>query len=212
MKRIVLVVIILHLIALPLFSTAQYDSLLIERLGVFGPLQFQNKTYNLMRTAYTPDSATCNTFKQEYFAAGESLDTFHSMMVINVFTGPNMSLEDVANAKLDELRELQKTNPIVNWQTFNNKKTGEFMIDFLTSENSADGQYIDMAERTIYRYVMVTAKSGEECGVLFGVVVRAYGDAVDPFMAALKTKTKVDLMRAVGNYKIPEITIPKQTQ
>lgn len=202
----------LSLLTLPFFSAAQYDSLLIERLGVFGPLQFQNKTFNLMRTSYVPDSATCNTFKQEYFAAGESLDTFRNMMVIHVFTGPNMNLEDVANAKLDELRELQKMNPVVNWQTFNNKKTGEFMIDFLTSENSADGQYIDMAERTIYRYVMVTAKSGEECGVLLGVIVRAYGDDVDPFMAALKTKTKVDLIRAIGTFKIPEITIAKQAQ
>ena len=117
--------------------------------------------------------------------------------------------KDIANAKLEELRELQKENPIVNWQTFNNKKTGEFMLDFLTSQNSGDGQYIEMAERSIYRYVMVTAKSGEECGVLLGITVRSYGDDVAPFMAALKTKAKLELMRNIGLFKIPELTLRK---
>lgn len=209
MKNIRLFAVLFPLLAVPFFSSAQYDSLLTERLNIFGPLQFQNKTLSLLRTSYTPDSTTYNTYKQEYMVAGEGLDTFKNMVIINVFTGA-YGLEDIANAKLDELRELQKTNPIVNWQTFNNKKTGEFMLDFLTSENSADGQYIDMAERTIYRYVVVTAKSGEECGVLFGVITRAYGDDVEPFMTVFKTKARGVLIQAVGTFKIPEITIAKK--
>lgn len=206
MKNIRLLIVLLPLLAVPFFSSAQYDPLLTERLGIFGPIQFQNKTFTLLRTSYTPDSATYNTYKQEYIAAGEGLDTFKTMIIINVFTGA-YGLEDIANAKIDELRELQKTNPIVNWQTFNNKKTGEFMLDFLTTENSADGQYIDMAERTVYRYVVINAKSGQECGVLFGVITRSYGDDVDPFLATLKTKAKGDLIKAAGTFKIPDITI-----
>ena len=209
MKKIRLLAVILQLLALPLFSSAQYDSLLTERLNIFGPVQFQNKSFHLVRTSYAADSSTYNTYKQEYLDSGQVLDTFRNMMLIYVFTGTNMALEDIANAKVDELRELQKTNSLVNWQTFNNKKTGEFMLDFVTSENSPDGQYIDTVERSVYRYVMVTAKTGEECGVLFGITVRAFGDDVDPFMAAMKTKAKLDMIKNVGAYKIPEITIPK---
>ena len=114
MKKIRLLTILCNLLALPFLSDAQYDSLPIERLNVFGPIQFQNKSFNLTRTSFNADSATYNTYKQVYLAAGESKDTFRNMMIINVFTGPNMSLEDIANAKLDELRELQKNNPIIN--------------------------------------------------------------------------------------------------
>ena len=170
MKLIHLFTVVLPLMALPFFSSAQYDSVLTERLNLFGPIQFQNKAFNLVHTSYTPDSTSFNTYKQEYLATGEALDTFRNMIIINVFTG-GYTLEDIANAKLDELRELQKTNPIVNWQTFNNKKTGEFMIDFLTSVNTPDGQYIDMAERTVYRYSTVTAKSGQlwrRCRSIYG--------------------------------------------
>src|SRR5437868_14045325 len=114
MKKIHFYILLFPLLALPFISSAQYDSLLIERLGLFGPIQFQNKTFNLFRTSFVPDSATYNSYRQEYMPAGEGLDTFKNMIIINVFTG-NAALEDVANAKLDELRELQKINPIVSW-------------------------------------------------------------------------------------------------
>jgi len=208
MKQIRSFAILFPLLTVSFFSSAQkYDSLLTERLNLFGPIQFQNKTYNLLRTSYSPDSATYNVYTQEYLPIVEgAVDTFKNMIIVNVYTGA-YSLEDIANAKLDELRELQRENPAVNWQTFNNKKTGEFMIDFLITENSPDGQYIDMAERSTYRFVTVIDKAGKECGLLFAVVVRSYGDDVDAFMTTFKTKARGDLIRAVGTYKIPEITV-----
>lgn len=208
MKRIHQVAVLLQLLTSSFNCFAQHDSLVTERINVFGPIQFQNKVYNLSHTSYTADSATYSTYKQGYLAAGDAPDTFRNMIIIDVFTG-TFNLEDIANAKVDELRELQKTNPVVNYQSFTNRKTGEFMLDFIITENSPDGQYIDMAERSIYRYVTVTAKSGQQCGVLFGVITRSYGENVDPFMAVLRSKARLDLMRNVGVFKIPEITIPK---
>ena len=206
MKQISLFAALFPLLALPFFSAAQYDSLLTERLNLFGPIQFQGKAYNLLRTSYSPDSATYNIYTQEYLPIAEGVDTFKNMIIINVYTGAYI-LEDIANAKLEELRELQRENPVVNWQTFNNKKTGEFMLDFLTTVNSPDGQYIDMAERSTYRFVTVIDKAGKECGLLFAVVVRSYGDNVNAFMAAFKTKARGALIKAVGTFKIPEITV-----
>ncbi len=208
MKQNHLFPILLTLLLLPAISFGQYDKLLTERLNVFGPLQFQGKAYNLVRTSYTPDSATYNTYKQEYLPPGVGLDTFKSMFIIYVYTG-NATMEDIATAKLDELRALEKDNSVASHQTFNNKKTGEFMIDFLNSANSSDGQYIDMVERSVFRYNTVTAKSGQECVLLLGAIVRGYGDDVEAFMNALKTKAKLDLIRDVGKYVIPEITIAK---
>ena len=187
---------------------AQNNKLAIDSLHVPGPILFEGKSYLLIQSSYTPDSATYNTYRQEYLPAGDTLDIYKSKILVCVFTG-NAKSEDIANAKLDELRELKLTNSAVDFHPFNNKKIGEFMLDFLTTENSSDGQYIDVAERNIYRYLDITTTTGENCVLLFGISKRAYGDDVEKFMALLKSKARVDLIKLVGNYKLPDITILK---
>ncbi len=208
MKKYLLFPVILAAFLLPVASFAQYNKPAIDSIGVPGPLLFQNISYGLARSSYTPDSTSYNTYKQEYIAAGDTLDTYKTMLILYIYTG-NVNMDTLANAKVDELRELQLTNAAIEIHPFSNKKTGELMIDFLTTENSDDGQYINMAERNVYRYEEVTAKSGQACVLLFAVSKRSYGDDVAKFMDGLKSKARVDLIKAVGQFKIPEITIVK---
>lgn len=208
MKKNQLFSVLFTLLLLSGTSFAQYDKYPIERFNVPGPIVFLNKTYTLAQTSYSPDTATYNIYKQQYLANGDTLAMYRSMLIIHVFTG-NTTMEDVATAKLDELRELQKANPVVNYQSFNNKKTGEYMIDFLTTENSSDGQYIDMAERNVYRYTTLTDTSGKDYVLLWGVSTRSYGDDVEQFINDLKSKKKLDLIKSVGMFKVPEIRISK---
>lgn len=208
MKRSLLFLTLLMAVLLPFISFAQNNKQAIDSIGVPGPILFQNISYSLARSSSTPDSATYNTYEQDYIATGDTLDTYKTMLTLYVYTG-NANMDTLANAKVDELRELQLTNSAVEYHPFSNKKTGELMIDFLTTENSDDGQYINMAERNVYRYETVTAKSGQECVLIFAVSKRSYGDDVAKFMDGLKSKTRVDLIKSVGQFKIPEITIIK---
>ncbi len=176
-----------------------------DHLHVPGPIVFENKSYNLVWTSHVADSSSGDTYKQEYIANDDTLATFRTMILIDVVTGKT-TIEDLVDAKIAELNELKALNPIVNFETFNNKKTGEYMIDFLISENSPDGQYINMAERNVYRYKTFTDKEGQDDVLLFGVSKRSYGDDIDGFLTSLKSK-RSELIKTVGKFIIPEITI-----
>ena len=198
------------LFLLPVFLFGQSpDKYITDRLIVPGPIHFGSKTYNLIRTSFIPDTATYNTYRQEYLPAGDTIKDYKNLLFINVYTG-NADMVEIANTKLDELKELKLTNPFVGYETLNNKKTGELMIDFMTSENSPDGQYIDEAERCIYRYLTMTDKSGKDYVVLLGVCIRAVGDDVEAFLAEHKSKSRVNFTRDVAKFVTPIITLPKE--
>jgi hypothetical protein len=190
-------------------SFAQTGKTVTDYLNIPGPIVFETKSYSLVETSYVPDSSSFNSYKQEYIANDDTLAKFKTMVSLTVFTG-NAKMEDLADAKVSELGELKASNPIVTYETFNNRKTGEYMIDFLTSENTPDGQYIDIAERNVYRYKTITDSLGQEFVLLFAVSVRSYGDDVEKFLNDLKSKSRIDLIRDVGKFTIPEITIVKK--
>ena len=83
---------------------------------------------------------------------------------------------DLVNAKIAELKILKETNPVVNYETF--QKNGEYMLDFLISENASDGK-INILERNVYRYKSGVDKTGKKYVMLFGVSERSYGSESD---------------------------------
>jgi hypothetical protein len=107
---------------------------------------------------------------------------------------------------MDELKQLKVTNPMVNYEVF--QKNGEIILDFLISENSADGKNVNILERNVYRYRDITDKNGLKGVMLFGASERSYGNEVDTFLSSLK-KTKSVLANAVAAFVIPQITIKK---
>ena len=110
---------------------------------------------------------------------------------------------DLVNAKIAELKILKETNPVVNYETF--QKNGEYMLDFLISENASDGK-INILERNVYRYKSGVDKTGKKYVMLFGVSERSYGSESDSFLNALK-KTRSVLTNAVATFLIPKITL-----
>jgi hypothetical protein len=173
----------------------------IEYLGVPGPILFGKVSYNLVWTSHPGD----NYYKQEYLAKGDTIGKFKKLILVELLTD-KATIEEVVVAKIVELNRIKETNPVVNYETF--EKDGEVILDFLLSENTPDGKYMNIVERNVYRYKSFDGKKGIKGILLFGVSERAYGDEIDKFFPELKTK-RFDLINAVGAFKIPEITITK---
>ncbi len=174
-----------------------------DYLNVPGPIMFNKSLYNLSWTSHPSG----NYYKQEYIKKGDAVDKFKSMILIDVITG-NMNISDVVAGKVEELKKLKETNPVVNYESFNNPKIGEYMIDFLLSEASPDGKNLSIIEPNVYRYKTFTDKSGQKGIVLLGVSTRSYGNDIDNFLSSLKSN-RSNLTNEVAKYNLPEITIAK---
>ena len=183
-------------------SNGQTSKAVNDYLKVPGPINFDSKSYKLSWSSHP----AADYYKQQYLLGGESADRFKSMILLDVLTG-KVNVKDIVGAKVAELKKMKETNPVVNYEIFDNSKSGEYMLDFLLTANGADGK-ISIAERNVYRYTSFTDKSGNKGVLLFGISVRSYGEAITSFLADLK-KNKKDLVNQAAQFKIPSVTITK---
>ncbi|UFH57529.1 hypothetical protein [Spirosoma sp. KNUC1025] len=170
-----------------------------DYLGVPGPIRFADNAYQLAWTAHP--SATF--YKQEYIAAGDKPEQFKTMLLVDVITNP-VELRDVVRTKTDELQRLKQQNPLVSYEVF--ERNGEYLLDFLLSQNTPDGKRIRIVERNVYRYKTVVTKSGQPAVLLFGVSTRGYDGEVTPFLAALKANRSI-MLRQFSQVSLPQIAI-----
>ena len=182
-------------------SFAQTGKAVMDHLGVPGPIVINNNTYNLTWSSHP----SAIYYKQEYFVAKDKAEMFKKMVLVEVLMG-DAKPASVAESKIAELKQLKKTNPIVNYEVF--QKNGEVLLDFLVSENPVDGKKINILERNVYRYKAITDKNGQKGVMLFGVSERSYGNNADAFLSSLK-KNKSVLVNAVAAFNLPEISLKK---
>lgn len=180
-------------------SSLSYAQNATDKLNVPGPISVGGKSH-VLSWASNP---SVGFYKQEYIPAGDNVNKFKSMVLLDVSMG-NFQLKDIVNSKIAELKKMKEANPIVNYEIF--QKNGEYLLDFLLSANSADGKNIEIAERNIYRYKTFTDRSGKKGILLFGVSIRSYGNDIDSFLKALKTG-KAALLNEVAQYSLPVVTI-----
>jgi hypothetical protein len=169
-----------------------------DYLNVPGPINLNQKEYNLAWSSHPNE----NYFKQEYLSPKENINQYNSMVLIEFVKG-NFTLKDIIDQKIGELQEAKKTNPVVNYQVLENN--GEYILDFLVSENSKDGKEILIAERNIYRYKLINSSKNKGV-LLFAVSERGYKKNMDDFFNNLKTNSS-QLIEIVGNFKLPDIEI-----
>ncbi len=177
---------------------AQTGKAIADYLNVPGPVVLNKDTFRLAWSSH-PSAAY---YKQEYVGAKDKLEKFRKMVLVEALIGDAQPL-DLVNAKINELKQMKQSNPMVNYETF--QKSGEIILDFLVSDNSADGKKVNILERNVYRYRSVTDKNGKNAVMLFGASERAYGNEVDVFLSALKN-TKSILLNAVAAYPVPAIS------
>lgn len=165
-------------------------------LNVSESLKIENIDYHLVWSSH-PDA---KYYKQEYLNKNETLDTYQTLVLIEFIKG-DFQLDEVINQKVAELDFFKKTNPIVHYQVYENN--GEYILDFLISQNSEDVEKILIAERNVYRYKLIS--EGENKGVLlFAISERGYENNMDEFFNNLKNNS-TKLVETVGNYTLPKI-------
>lgn len=141
-----------------------------ERIGIPGPIKFGTQSFAL---AWTSHPAS-DQYKQEYLPAGESVDRYSSMLMIDVTTSATTA-KALAGKMIESLKARKATDPVVNYDVISNPASGELILDFVLSATGADGK--DIIEWNAYRY------SSQGKGVrMVGISRRAYGDRVDPFL------------------------------
>jgi hypothetical protein len=191
---------LIFLIALFLTSTLSLhaQNKTIDYLHVPGPIKINQKVYSLTWSSHPNE----NYYKQEYLGPNEKIEEYNTLVMIDYFKG-NFELKDVIDQKVTELENLKKSNPIVKYKTYENN--GEYILDFLITENSKDGKEILIAERNIYRYKLISNDKNKGV-LLFGVSERGYKDNMEKFFNNLKENSS-KLIEVVGNYKLPDIDI-----
>lgn len=187
----------LILLLLPFFFLNAQNKI-TEYLNIPGPITLDSKTYQLAWSSHPNE----NYFKQEYLSSNENLQKYNTMILIDFVKG-NFEIKDAINQKVTELEEIKKTNPVVNYQVFENN--GEYILDFLITENSKDGKEILIAERNVYRYKLINENNNKGV-MLFAVSERGYKENMEAFFNNLK-ENSTKLVEIVGNYKLPDIKI-----
>lgn len=182
-------------------SSFAYGQKPVDKLKVPGPITIGKKTH-LLSWAANP---VAGFYKQEYIPAGENENKFRSMVLIDVSLG-DFILKNIVDAKMEELKKMKETNPMVNYEVF--QKNGEYLLDFLLSANSPDGKTMNIVERNVYRYKLFTDKAGKKGVLLFGVSVRSYGNDIDNFLKSLKTD-KSTLLNEVAQFTMPVVAVSK---
>lgn len=172
----------------------------VNYLNVNGPIVFNSGTYEFVWSAH-PSPVY---YKHEYLKKGETVQKFNSMVMVEVLTGTATPKDLVAN-KVAELKTMQSTNPYVQFETFFNKDSQEYILDFLVTANSADNKVINIAERNVYRY-KVYSENGKKGVLLFAVSTRSYGDNVTKFLQSMKG-TRMDLINKVKAFAIPAFAV-----
>lgn len=166
------------------------------------PLSFNNTAFSLAWTSHP----TGQYYKQEYLPKEENLNSFKSMLLLEVVTS-GLTPKDAMEAKVNELKAMKPANPFVNFENFYNKEKDEYVLDFVVTANTPDGKDISIAERNVYRYKKYTGSNGSTGVILFGVSKRAYGAEAKKFVAGLTAASRKDLVNKVMVFVYPAITV-----
>lgn len=179
-------------LALLILATAAHADPARDMLGVPGPVSFQDTQFDLAWTSHP----TADYFKQEYVPAGQKVEHYDQMFIVEAGNGSNPGA--AAIAKIEELKKRGKTDAYVNYALISNPATGEFLLDFLLSDDSSGALIV---EWNAYRYAPLSGKTGV---ALYAISRRSYGDDVDKFLSDLK-ESRPRAIDALARFDAPPL-------
>ncbi|MEO5684904.1 MAG: hypothetical protein ABIQ88_19835 [Chitinophagaceae bacterium] len=186
--------VVLTIISLASFTPRGNQQKVKEYFSIPGPVEYNKTMYQLSWSAHP----AANYYKQEYIPAGEKSESFNQMIMVELVLG-DIAAKDAVKAKIAELEQRKKTDPLANYQVIENKATGEYLLDFIMSQGP-------VAEWNMYRYMKLKDASGKKGIQLFAYSKRAYGAATNNFLKTLKT-TRTPQINAFAAYAIPAIKL-----
>jgi len=192
---------IITTIAVLFFSTAAFTQP-IDRIGVKGPLEFDSTNFHLVWS----DKADFNYFIQEYLPEGENVESFNQMLAIH-FLETDIGLEKAVGLKINELKEREKTDPLVKYKIFKNADKTEYIIDFIVGEH--EGEYTNIIELNFHRYKEINLSKKRKALILFAYSKRAYKNDTYTFMQNLASYRE-KYLKEITSTTLPEVTISKK--
>jgi len=164
-----------------------------DAVGVPGPIVYDGETFALAWTSNPME----DFYKQEYVPAGQTVEAYEQMFMVDVFFG-GQTVEDAAATVIDSLKQRQETDPVVNFAMIENEETGELIVDFLLSDSSTETLIV---EWNAYRYVPVDGGIA-----MFGISRRGYDDGAGDLLIALKD-WRMDAIQALAGMDLPEVVV-----
>jgi len=165
-------------------------------LGTTDTLTFNGLKYSLVWSS----NPSQGYYKQEYLLNSTTIEDYNEMILMEALKG-KVSPEVAAQLKIDELKELKKNNPVINWNLYENKN--EVIIDFVITDKAT--QY----EWNLYRYSVLKNSDGQKYLVLYAY---SYKDTLytnedlKPFFNRI-LENRDSLIPKLGEFKLPELNI-----
>ena len=149
-----------------------------EYFNVGNPIEYCGTEFTLAWSAHPQ----ANYYIQEYLPEGESFENYKQMFTVSVFF-TNQTPQEAVQAKISELEQRKKTDPVVNYKLA--KNDSEFILEFIVSD--ARGEKINIVEEDLHHYKQMTIE-GRKASVLCFYSCRAYGDDIAPFIQSIPEK------------------------
>ncbi|WP_146739550.1 hypothetical protein [Flavobacterium aciduliphilum] len=150
------------------FSFTPLQQLPKDRIGVSGPIHFQNTVF-LLAKSYKPDE---NTYIQQYIPENELLNKFNQMMTVQVVV-TNTSIHDAATTKINELIIRKQTDNLCNYTLSPSQDGRQLVLDYVISTENKMG--LSQIEFNMYRYVKITLQNKRKVILLYSYTRRGYG-------------------------------------
>jgi hypothetical protein len=171
----------------------------VERVGVKGPITFNNTTFQLSWTSKPTD----HYYIQEYLPGKENPDHFNQMLSI-FFLAADAKLSDIVQQKTGELTARKSTDPTCNYMVSQSPDGSEYLLDFVVGESKSEKMEVE--EFNVYRYKQVALPGNKKAILVYAYTKRAYGKDTTPFLANLTAERKSFLSMMVAA-KMPNIVI-----
>ncbi|WP_418263351.1 hypothetical protein [Flavobacterium faecale] len=194
MKKIALLSLVFCSLTLLSF---QIDTI-IDYLSTGSVLQFENKNYQLAWSSHPNDTY----YKQEYLRASDNkFETYQKMLMVEAIKS-EISIEQVSNMKLNELNNLKKTNPMVQFKVEKSLNKDEKVISFMLSGGK------NILEWNMYRYQQQQNDKGTYL-VLYAYSYRNYFNTKEDILKFLEyVQTNNSKMTdLINGIRIPKIQV-----
>lgn len=153
-----------------------------DRIGVPGPIRFGDTEFALQWTS----NPSPELYKQEYVPAGQRVQRYDSMLLIDV-RPLGADVAQTVRAMVEQINARKATDPVANFDVLVNDAGDEVLLDFMLSAPDASGIVV---EWNAYRYARGPDGQGT---TMVGISRRGYGDAAREFIEDLKARRAQDI-------------------
>lgn len=164
-----------------------------DAVGAPGPFVLEGESFELAWTSHPTETF----YKQEYVPAGQSVEAYEQMFMVDVLTN-GTSVRDAAGTMVDGLKQRKASDPVVNFALIENEATGEIILDFVLSDSSSGTVIV---EWNAYRYVPL-----EDGVAMFGISRRGYDEGASELLRGMKG-WRMGTIEALAKMELPDVVV-----